>query len=35
MLTHSEDDSWTPGQIAALLRLAVDEEARPEDRSLA
>ena len=35
MLTHSEDESWTPGQIAALLRLAVDEEARPQDRSLA
>jgi len=35
MLTHSEENSWTPGQIAALLRLAVDEEARPQDRSLA
>jgi hypothetical protein len=36
MLTHSEDkDGWTPGQIAGLLRLAVDEEARPQDRSLA
>jgi hypothetical protein len=35
MLTHSDNDSWTPGQIAALLRLAVDEDARPQDRSLA
>jgi hypothetical protein len=35
MLTHSEENSWTPGQIAALLRLAADEEARPQDRSLA
>jgi hypothetical protein len=35
MLTHSEENSWTPGQIAALLRLAVDEDARPQDRSLA
>jgi hypothetical protein len=35
MLTDSDNDSWTPGQIAALLRLAVDEEARPQDRSLA
>jgi hypothetical protein len=35
MLTDSDEHSWTPGQIAALLRLAVDEEARPQDRSLA
>lgn len=36
MLTLTEDkDSWTPGQIAALLRLFVDEEARPQDRSWA
>jgi hypothetical protein len=35
MLTHSEENSWKPGQIAALLRLVVDGEARPQDRAWA
>jgi hypothetical protein len=35
MLTHSEQDGWKVGQIAALLRLTVDEEARPRDRDWA
>lgn len=35
MLTASHDDGWKTGQIAALMRLATDAEARPQDRSWA